>query len=69
MSMLLNAARDHKWIANSPRNTVCATTPPRSSLLFQRVCRPAAIAVALVITVAWTVFLGYGLVRPVALAL
>ena len=55
-------------VIESPQ-VLTPVTPPRSSSRFQRVWPLAAIALGLIVTVSWTAFLGYGLVRLVALAL
>ena len=41
---------------------------PSSATLFHRIWPPAVLALGMVLTVAWTALLGYGLVNAVALA-
>jgi hypothetical protein len=45
-----------------------AASVPRSATLFHRILAPATLVIGLVLTVAWTALLGYGLVNAIALA-
>ena len=45
-----------------------AASVPSSARLFHRIWAPAALFIGLVLTLAWTALLGYGLVNAVALA-
>jgi hypothetical protein len=46
-----------------------ATQVPSSATLFHRIWPPTVLVIGLVLTLAWTALLGYGLVNAVALAL
>ena len=45
-----------------------AGSVPSSAMLFHRIWAPALLIIGLVLTLAWTALLGYGLVNAVALA-
>ena len=45
-----------------------AASVPSSARLFHRIWAPAVLFIGLVLTLAWTALLGYGLVNAVALA-
>jgi hypothetical protein len=45
-----------------------AGSVPSSARLFQRIWAPALLIIGLVLTLAWSALLGYGLVNAVALA-
>jgi hypothetical protein len=45
-----------------------AASVPSSATLFHRILAPAVLLIGLVVTLAWTALLGYGLVNAVALA-
>ena len=45
-----------------------AASVPSSTMLFHRILAPAVLIFGLVVTLAWTALLGYGLVNAVALA-
>jgi hypothetical protein len=45
-----------------------AASVPNSARLFHRIWAPAALFIGLVLTLAWTALLGFGLVNAVALA-
>jgi hypothetical protein len=45
-----------------------AASVPSSATLFHRIWAPAVLIIGLVVSLAWTALLGYGLVYAVALA-
>lgn len=56
--------------ADAPRQpTVQAEPPPPGKPLFRRFCGPAAVALGLAFTAAWIVFVGYGLLTLMGLAI
>jgi hypothetical protein len=70
---MLSQANDNKEQRTMPTKTALAivsfAAPVRSSgTLFHRIWPPTVLALGMVLTVAWTALLGYGLVNAVALA-
>jgi hypothetical protein len=70
---MLSQANDNKERRTMRTKTALAIVPfatqvPSSATLFHRIWPPAVLVIGLVLTLAWTALLGYGLVNAVALA-
>ena len=70
---MLSQANDNREQRTMQTKTALAIMPfatqvPRSATLFHRIWPPAVLVIGIVLTLAWSAFLGYGLVNAVALA-
>jgi hypothetical protein len=71
--VMLSQANDNKERRTMQTKTALAigafaAPVPSSATLFHRIWPPAILVVGIVLTLAWTALLGYGLVNAVALA-
>jgi hypothetical protein len=66
--LAMRANVDQTRRARVPRIVPVAASVPSSASLFDRIWSPAVLFIGLVLTLAWTALLGYGVVNAVALA-